>query len=91
MILDDLLLHPGDGRLVLQDGGGDGGGRLHGLGRLRVRLEALVLLDVGEREVTLRELQVTAGLQLRVMLRLTWTRRSKKGHQFCFFKLILSS
>ncbi len=70
MVLDDLLLHSGDGLVVFLQAGGRR--RLHRLGGLGVRLEALVLLDVGDSEMALRELQVAPGLLVvGLMLRYT--------------------
>jgi hypothetical protein len=76
MILDNLLLHPGlvPHLQLLNRGGQGGGGWLHGLGRFRIGFESLVPFDVGDGEMALGELQVAAGLQLRVimlLLRLT--------------------
>ena len=87
MILDDLLFHPGLFHLqLLNRGGQDGGGWLHRLGRFRIGFESLVPFDVGEGEMALGELQVAAGLQLRVMLlRLTCSTGGSPG---LFLKLV---
>jgi hypothetical protein len=90
MILDNLLFHPGLFHLqLLNRGGQDGGGWLHRLGRFRIGFESLVPLDVGEGEMTLGELQMAAGLQLRVimlLLRLTW-HNNRSGHPGLFIGL----
>ncbi len=90
MILDDLLLHPGDRRLVhpllqLNRGGQDGGGWLHRLGRLGIGFESLVPFDVGEGEMAFRELQMAAGLQVMLLLRLTWHNNNRSGHPGLLF------
>jgi hypothetical protein len=89
MILDDLLLHPGDRRLVhpllqLLNRGGQDGGWLHRLGRLGIRFESLVPFDVGEGEMALGELQMAAGLQVMLLLRLTCS-HNRSGHPGLLF------
>jgi hypothetical protein len=74
MILDNLLLHPGlVPHLQLLNRGGQDGGWLHRLGRFRIGFESLVPLDVGDGEMALGELEVAAGLQLRVIMLLRLT------------------
>ena len=63
MVLDDLLLHSGHRLVLVLVFGNDDGRRLDRLGGLGVRLEALVLLDVGDGELAVREFQVAARLQ----------------------------
>ncbi len=81
MILDDLLLHPSLFHLQLLNRGWQGGGGwLHRLGRFRIGFESLVPFDVGEGEMTLGELQVAAGLQVMLLLRLTCSHNNSSGH-----------
>jgi len=88
MILDDLLFHPGLVHLqLLNRGGQDGGGWLHRLGRFRIGFESLVPLDVGEGEMALGELQMAAGLQVMLLLRLTCSHNNRSGHPGLFIGL----
>jgi hypothetical protein len=85
MILDDLLLHPGLFHLQLLNRGGQDGGWLHRLGRLGIGFESLVPFDVGEGEMALGELQMAAGLQVMLLLRLTCSHNNRSGHPGLLF------